>query len=185
MKRLFIAFPITLDKEFVALTDQLKAGMRNDSIVWTESQVQHLTLRFLGETPEPQIPVLIDALTDALRDVTASEVAIDKLGVFGSHYHPTTLWLGFNDFGPLKRLHEYIEPAVEAAGFEPYQGNFVPHITLGRVKNVLNKNKFWETFNQCQPTHQQIVDISRIVLYQSKLHSDGPVYRELKSWKLL
>ena len=184
MQRLFIAIPITLDSEFVALTDHLKAHTGYDHIVWTEAKVQHLTLRFLGETPDPQIEPLIASMGQILKDVHYFQLTIDKLGVFGSHYKPTTLWLGFQDFEVLRQIHERIEKVLPTIGFEADHGNFVPHITLGRIKNLANKNKFWQLFEQCQPTHTQTIDVNRIVLYRSKLRPAGPVYTEMAHWNL-
>ena len=184
MKRLFIAIPITLDSEFVALTDHLKAHTGYDHIVWTEAKVQHLTLRFLGETPDPQIEPLIASMGQILKNVHRFQLTIDKLGVFGSHYKPTTLWLGFQDFEVLKQLHERIEDVLPTVGFEADHGNFVPHITLGRIKNLANKNKFWQLFEQSQPAHQQTIDVKQIILYRSKLRPEGPVYTEMAHWDL-
>lgn len=184
MKRLFIAIPIQLDKEFTHCVERLKQGTSNDRITWVQTHVQHLTLRFLGETPEGDIEPLMQALDNVFREEKGFDLKVDKLGVFGSHYKPTALWLGFSDFELLKNLHEKIEQALSTVGIAPDRGNFVPHITLGRVKNILDKNKFWNLFQQSQPHHQQKIMVNRVVLYQSKLHKDGPVYRELKSWPL-
>ena len=184
MKRLFIAIPITLDPEFVALGEQLKARTGYDRIVWTQAEVQHLTLRFLGETPDNKIEPLITALGTIFNDVRRFQLTIDKLGVFGSHYKPTTLWLGFQDFEVLKPIHERIEETLPTLGFEADHGNFVPHITLGRIKEIANKNKFWQLFEHSQPTHQQTIDVKQIILYRSKLRPEGPVYTEMAHWDL-
>ena len=184
MKRLFIASPITLDREFVALGEHLKAHTAYDHIVWTQAKVQHLTLRFIGETPDNKIEPLIAALDDIFKDMRRFQLTINKLGVFGSHYKPTTLWLGFQDFEVLKPIHERIEEALSSVGFEADHGNFVPHITLGRIKEIANKNKFWQLFEQSQPTHEQTVDVKQIILYRSKLRPEGPIYTEMAHWNL-
>lgn len=184
MKRLFIAIPITLNHEFQRLTDHLKSCTSYDTIVWTQAKVQHLTLRFIGETPDFKIPSLTEALNSVFANTAPFQLTIDKLGVFGSHYHPTTLWLGFNHFDTLKEIHNRIESVLADIGFESDRGNFVPHITLGRIKRLANKNKFWQMFEQNQPIQTQKLDVDSIILYRSKLKPEGPVYSELARWDL-
>ncbi|MEG1555728.1 MAG: 2'-5' RNA ligase family protein, partial [Bacteroidales bacterium] len=100
MKRLFIATTIKLDENYLQLRRQLKARTNYDSIVWVEDALQHITLRFLGKTPDEKIPLVIEMLKKTAVSTSAFSMVMDKLGVFGSRYAPTTIWLGFNQFDP-------------------------------------------------------------------------------------
>ena len=179
MKRLFIATPIiTLSAEIQKISADLRFRLRHDDIVWVKGEVQHLTMRFLGATP-PQLEAgTRRALADACANHTPFTLTINKIGVFGSHYHPKVLWLGFDHFEPFKAVFEDLEPRLQSLGFEPNNGNFVPHITLGRIKNLHSKDKFWESVEavQQQPFAQEL-QISSLNLYQSFLHKEGPEYK--------
>lgn len=179
MKRLFIATPIiTLSAEIQKISADLRFRLRHDDIVWVKGEVQHLTMRFLGATP-PQLEAgTRRALADACAHHTPFTLTINKIGVFGSHYHPKVLWLGFDHFEPFKAVFEDLEPRLQSLGFEPNEGNFVPHITLGRIKNLHSKDKFWESVEavQQQPFAQEL-QISSLNLYQSFLHKEGPEYK--------
>lgn len=186
MKRLFIATPIiTLSAEIQKISADLRFRLRHDDIVWVKGEVQHLTMRFLGATP----PQLEAGTRRALSDVCAHHapftLTINKIGVFGSHYHPKVLWLGFDHFEPFKAVFEDLEPRLQSLGFEPNEGNFVPHITLGRIKNLHSKDKFWESVEavQQQPFAQEL-QISSLNLYQSFLHKEGPEYKVISSSRL-
>ena len=145
MKRLFIAADIELGNEFRTLTQQLQHDLRNDDIVWVKSGLQHLTLRFLGETPESKIESINNILSSLTKATQNFELQLDKIGVFGSKYEPTTLWFGFSEFLLFKNLFQKLEKELIEIGFEENYGNFVPHITVGRIKKIDNKKRFWDT----------------------------------------
>jgi 2'-5' RNA ligase len=184
MKRLFIAIDVVLSGDFIALTQQLREDLRNDEIVWVKSGLQHLTLRFLGETPDAKIESIANVLSNLATTQQSFELQLDKMGVFGSKYAPQVLCYGFSEFSLFKNLFENLEKELVQLGFEKNNGNFVPHITVGRIKSVDNKKRFWETIEKRQPKFSQTISVNQIKLIQSKLNNDGPVYKTLFSYSL-
>jgi len=183
MKRLFIAVEVDLAEQFQALTRQLKHDLRNDGIVWVKSDLQHLTIRFLGETPDTKIEPVTKILTSVANSTQPFELQLDKMGVFGSRYAPETLWYGFSQFSLFKNLFKKLEKELLQIGFQENYGNFVPHITVGRIKRVDNKKRFWETIEKLQPQFSQTIPVAQLKLIQSKLSSEGPKYRTLEDLK--
>ena len=179
MKRLFIAVDVELSNEFRELTQQLQFDLRNDDIVWVKSGLQHLTLRFLGETPDAKIEPITNALSAIANSTLSFDLQLDKMGVFGSKYAPAVLWYGFSEFSLFKNLFENLEKELLPVGFEENYGNFVPHITIGRIKKVDNKKRFWETIEKRQPHFSQTIPVTHLKLMQSKLTNEGPVYKTL------
>jgi 2'-5' RNA ligase len=184
MKRLFIAVDVEMQNGFQRLTQQLKADLKNDDIVWVKNDVQHLTLRFLGETPEAKIPSIANALSIGAKSSQRFELQLDKMGVFGSKYAPAVLWYGFSEFSAFQNLFQKIERELVQIGLEENYGNFVPHITVGRIKKVDHKKRFWETINNLQPQFSQAIPVRSLKLMQSKLNNDGPVYQTLYEFEL-
>jgi len=179
MKRLFVAVNIELSNEYKALTQQLKIDLRNDNIVWVKSELQHLTLRFLGETPETKIEPIINALSIVSNSTQIFDLQLDKMGIFGSKHAPETLWYGFSEFSLFKNMFEKLEKELFSLGFQENYGNFVPNITVGRIKKVDSKKHFWETFEKLQPQFTQTISVNHLKLIQSKLNNDGPKYKTL------
>jgi 2'-5' RNA ligase len=182
MKRLFIAVDVEFSSEFQALTKQLQNNLKNDDIVWVKHGLQHLTLRFLGATPEAKIESVANILSTLATETTSFDLQLDKMGVFGSKYAPTTLWYGFSEFSSFKNLFEKLEKELIAVGFQANYGNFVPHITIGRIKKVDNKKRFWGTIEALQPQFSQTIPVSQLKLMQSKLTNEGPIYRVLRTF---
>ena len=184
MKRLFIAVDIELSNEFQALTKQLQFDLRNDDIVWVKSGLQHLTLRFLGETPDAKIEPIANVLSSIANSTLPFDLQLDKMGVFGSKYAPAVLWYGFSEFSLFKNLFENLEKELIPVGLQENYGNFVPHITIGRIKKVDNKKRFWETIEKRQPPFSQPIPVRRLKLMQSKLTNAGPIYKTLFDFEL-
>lgn len=184
MKRLFIATRVELAPEFRELDRQLQYALRHDDIVWVKENVRHLTLRFLGATPDTKIPELKSVLAEVCGNHHSFQLEINKMGAFGSHYKPEVLWLGFQEFQLFKDLHLDLEPRLQTLGFEPYYGNFVPHITLCRVKQIVNKQRFWKAVESLKPDFLQSLPIAELTLYQSFLHKEGPEYKALATYPL-
>ena len=107
------------------------------------------------------------------------DLNIHQLGLFGSHYCPKVIWLGVENQPLLLQLASSLEEELQKAGFVPPEGNFVPHITLGRIKKIDNKKKFSQLIEENQPIFHQTINVKDIILYQSHLEKDGPIYTEL------
>jgi 2'-5' RNA ligase len=96
---------------------------------WSVPEQWHVTLQFLGETDEARYACVIERL----REVRAQEVDIqlaepgffERAGVFHLAIRPTA---------SLVALHDQIEIALVACGFEPEARAYAPHITLARRK---------------------------------------------------
>lgn len=184
MRRLFIAFKAELSEENENLFHEIRRNTVYDSIVWVNEDIRHCTLRFLGKTPENKIPALQTILQEVVTRYSPFSLEIEKLGFFGSRYAPQVIWLGFKPQPILWQLFDELEQRiVEELAMEKNDGNFVPHITLGRIKKVDNKGRFWATMEKFTPVNQKI-EVKEIILYQSRLEKDGPVYHELAKYAL-
>lgn len=179
MRRLFIATKIELSPGIRSLHQSLQFDLRYDNIVWVRENVRHLTLRFLGATPEPQIKLLKKLLAEVCSQSAPFTLHLDKLGIFGSRYAPKVIWAGFEDFTPFRQLFDSLENALQEAGFAPNAGNFVPHVTLGRIKKIQDKARFRKIIEKHKIPFTQDLFIKDMTLYQSILKSEGPEYTAL------
>ena len=95
----------------------------------------HLTLKFLGESPQESLLRLTRAL-EPLRDRAASfEATVANLGVFPSPRRARILWAGIGEGSErLVTLAETVETLLDPEGFARERKPFVPHLTLGRAR---------------------------------------------------
>ncbi len=184
MKRLFAAIKITPDKNFLGIYYKLVNGLVNDSIKWVEPQNFHLTLKFFGEIPEKKVDLICRELDSVSLSFSPFTINIRKTGVFGSHYNPKVIWFGIEDSGYVTEIAEQILTKMDKAGFARDRQNFVPHLTVGRIRRLSDKQHFEKTIKRFEKANLMEINISEIYLYESHLKPEGPVYETVEKFSL-
>lgn len=183
MKRLFAAARIQPAETFIRHTERMKNALFADKINWVEYRNLHLTLKFFGETPDERIPAISDALRKAALS-PAFKLHISGIGIFGSNYDPRVIWYAIQDEGKLTSLVKSVMENLKTAGYEPDRQNYVPHLTIGRIRHIRDKQFFQHWLDQYKSVELQSAEISEFHLFESLLHTDGPEYRVLETYPL-
>ena len=184
MKRLFAAIKINPSEVFFAHYYSLKKQLQHEKIKWVEPENLHLTLKFFGETPEHHIPVINVALSKAVEGFSSFEINIANTGIFGSSYKPRVIWLGIEDKEETLSLATKIISELEYIGIESDRQNFVPHLSLGRIRSLNDKNIFQKVIDQHKEAYIQKEEVKEIHLFESILRPQGPEYKIINSFEL-
>ncbi len=187
MKRLFLAIPMkTTDNGFVPLVDGLKRQLAHEKrINWVNPNNIHLTLKFIGDTPNKDIPKIIEEVGLMLKNHKSFTMNFDRTGIFGSRYAPRVLWLGMqNTPQELYDLEEDTLSVFDKLGYLRDRQNFVPHITLGRIKELCEKQYFQKIVGGIEQKSYIKQDVNDIILFQSFLRPEGAVYKILKKFEI-
>ncbi len=99
---------------------------------WVKPHQLHVTLRFMGQTPDDDLPEIRERL--ARVQAPAFELALRGAGTFPGG--PNTkrarvLWLGLDPIEPLARLKREIDACLDTGARKQTQ-EFSPHLTLAR-----------------------------------------------------
>jgi RNA 2',3'-cyclic 3'-phosphodiesterase len=183
-KRLFFAAHIDVPDLFNMLIPELKQKLGHERISWTRKGQSHITLRFLGDTHVNHIPRLEKAFSDAVSKEDAFEISIEKVKIFGSRYKPTVIWIGAEDGGDMKHLFARVRHELEKIGLPGDRQNFVPHLTLGRIRELTDLNHFQRVLNECADYQAGKNIVSELILYESRLEKTGAVHIPLKKFAL-
>ena len=184
MKRLFAAVKIHPSPEFLKTYNSLKSGLHFARITWVKPESIHVTLKFFGETMENRIPDISEVLKEVARRHKTFTSELVNVGIFGSSYNPKVIWFGMEKAEPLKELGADVLQAVETIGWEEERQNFVPHLTIGRIKDVPDKHLFQTIIDMHKKTWMQEVQVSEFHLFESTLTREGPIYKVLETYKL-
>jgi 2'-5' RNA ligase len=118
-----------------ALLRAARGLLAEDSVRWTRPANVHLTLKFLGETPEENLEDIHAALGAVAGRHGAFRVRPSGLGAFPSARRGRTIWAGVDEGSDsLQALAEDVEKALEPLGFGRERRAYTPHATLGRVR---------------------------------------------------
>lgn len=101
---------------------------------WVKPEGMHLTLKFLGQTPEDLVPSIADALAAAARRSRPFTIDLGNPGGFPNTRRPRVLWAAVRgDLDALADLRQNVEEMVAPLGFPTEDRAFRPHLTLGRA----------------------------------------------------
>ncbi len=152
-------------------------------ISWVKSDNIHLTLKFLGDTPEKKIDDISGALKEVVRGVQPILAEISGSGVFPNERKPRVLWIGVDEkSGTLQKLAASIDNRIHDFGFKKEDRGFSPHLTIGRVRDG-NVDKVVAAMRERSFVAKELV-WNEITLMQSELRPGGSVYTPLCKIKL-
>ncbi len=184
MKRIFAAIKINPDENFLRIYYALKSTCKYDKINWVKSDNAHITLKFFGETEENRIPDIVSTLSEIANHHKSFTFHLKDVGIFGSHYKPRVIWFGIENMEEIQALANDVLNGMADLGFERDRQNFVPHLTIGRIKFTDNKQLFQQTIEKYKSVEIQKQTVNQFYLIESFLRSEGPIYKALETFQL-
>lgn len=140
--RTFIAleFPENVRAEiFHAFEGLKKSGSCYGNFV--EKENLHMTLSFLGEISEEKSEAIKKILSEI--DFQKFPIEIGKVGFFPNEHHIKVIWLEVVS-SEIANLKKEIEMQLSKEGFSFTDSEFIPHLTVARIKGIKAKSKFFE-----------------------------------------
>lgn len=184
MKRLFAAIKVKPSEAFISKYYLLKKSFQHEKIRWVKPNNLHITLKFFGETPEHHIPAINLALNESINNISPFAIDIKDIGVFGSSYKPKVIWFGIDPKNEIEALVSSIYNELSQIGIHPDRQNFVPHLTLARMKFIEDKKLFQLQIDKQKEGLIQKEEVTEFHLFESILKPEGPEYRVVESFSL-
>ncbi|OFY49400.1 MAG: 2'-5' RNA ligase [Bacteroidetes bacterium RBG_13_46_8] len=103
MKRTFFAVDIRPDERLTAIIQDIRSHLTGEKVKWVTVDLMHLTLKFLGDTPEDTIRQIIDAVDPAVRKIPVMNLHLSALGLFKNLRNPRVIWIGIKPCPPLEQ----------------------------------------------------------------------------------
>jgi len=187
--RTFIA--IELPQKIIGTLSALQNQLKNTQadVKWVAPENIHLTLKFLGEVDEKKIEKIIQALEETAKDNQPFSIRLCALGAFPKINFPRVIWVGI-DAGDeeTKNIAFVLEEKLQKLGIPKEKRPFSSHITIGRVRSGINREKLVKELDilQGKGLLQENLEFlaTKITLFKSTLTPKGPVYEILKEASL-
>jgi RNA 2',3'-cyclic 3'-phosphodiesterase len=194
--RLFVALDINDDiRNRIA---RYLEGVRGfaPAVRWMRSESLHLTLKFIGETPEQDI----ERTKQTLATIAADEIEIRfcGYGFFPGVREPRVFWIGIEAGSKLTSLAAIVDAKLALLGIPKEQYAFSPHLTLARGPRGSGSPRRHErdgpnrAFQSLQEKLAALpapefgtMTAHEFFLYQSQLSPGGSKYTKLAGFALL
>ena len=174
--RTFIAIPVP-ESVFV-LQGNLKntIAKKTGKVRWIKRDQLHLTLKFMGDTPEGSIDDVRGVMQKIANQMTPFKIFIQGVGCFPKIERPRVIWVGLDgQIDKLNHLVTAVHDGLHPLGFPREEKEFHPHITMARAKYPQKKTPDISSF--LNTTYEPIpFRIEKIQFISSELFPNGPVY---------
>jgi 2'-5' RNA ligase len=184
MKRTFIAIKIPLSRQSAEIIDDVKEQLANEKIKWVDMWNMHITLHFLGDTDETMLDDIGIELKKQLKGSCSFTLQCTGLGLFKNIHNPKVLWFGIDRSDELTNIKERVDNALKPFGFFKEGRMFKPHLTIGRVRFIKDKNTLSDVLEEYKNTHLQDFNITEVLFYESELTPKGPIYKVIQRFHL-
>lgn len=179
MPRTFIGIkiPNEISEKIIRFLKE-KSISRLPNLKTVEQENLHITLKFLGEVEEEKIQEIIEDLSSI--SFSIFKVEVKNIGVFPSVDYPRVIWIGAIS-SEIYELKKILDRTLKKLKFEE-EKNFISHITICRVKNGNPSAKIKELMKENISFGEFFVN--EFTLFESVLTPSGPIYKNIKEFKL-
>jgi 2'-5' RNA ligase len=143
----------------------------------------HFTVKFLGEISEAQVTEVESRL--AALELRRAEVRLRGIGAFPHARRPSVIWTGVapEDNQKIAPLAEKVITALQGIGQTEERG-FQAHITLARVRSGRNREALFAFLEKHADHDFGLVSLESLNFKSSELTPRGPVYSDIRTYKL-
>ena len=177
--RLFVG--LRLPEDVIVETCRIQAALQKKKLFagkWTDPKNLHLTLKFLGNVDGDRVPQIVSLLASI--KVPAFAATLGKVGVFSSKKVIRIVWVEISGIGVVN-LQEHVDAALSKSFDSEHR--FMSHLTIARVKSVVDRNRFIETLDNFRIEPIQFV-VNNFLLIKSFLTPTGPIYTPITTFPL-
>lgn len=186
--RAFIA--IELPKNIKDLLAGLQEGLKKSGadVKWVAPENIHLTLKFLGELDDETLEKIKKIVEIVAAKNNNYKISLSSLGAFPKIDYPRVIWAGLEKgTAETEKIAKELEERIEKFGIPKEDRAFSCHITLGRARPSLNREKLIRELKNSQEGFAKKAlefEAAKITLFKSTLNPKGASYETLKEASL-
>lgn len=156
---IFLALPLDSQskEKFAAVSQGIQ--QLNSPMTFQKAETVHMTLRFFDRISSRALSRHLEAFRNLALAVTPFRVAIDGYDYFGRPGQRKVLWLKTDCPPELTRLAERTQAEW------PEERPFVPHVTLGRIKDPRDFSRYEKGVDKILKDFYTTSTIDRLRLY--------------------
>lgn len=170
IKRVFLA----IDLPKTVKSDLKKYYDSSQLVKWTDPQNLHITLNFLGNIDEMQLASVFELTEKACSAHAPFALSFENIAA-----HKSMIWAELQSNPDLKSLYENLSLRFQKEHFASFGHKiFRPHVCLARSGIAI------ENFHDSKIEKPIEFRVSHVVVFESKLRPQGPLYISLDAFEL-
>lgn len=170
MPRLFVGVPAPNSLQLSGVRGKLSD---DDNVKLVDPDLYHVTLAFLGDTPQGRADAVLEAVRGGVAGVGAHEGRTRGLGAFPSEEKASVVWAGVEETR-LPAMAEGVRTKLRERSIDfDDRHDFHPHLTIARLRN---KRDMSPLLGPHEATEFGTFPVDRVHLYESTLTPEGPEY---------
>jgi 2'-5' RNA ligase len=178
--RTFIAVELSKPIRDKAIALQEELARTADEVKWVGPENLHVTLLFLGEVVDREVPNVCRIVNEAKGGGGPFPMTVETLGCFPHPRRPRTIWIGIGEgTQELVRIHDALETPLFDLGYRKEDRRYTPHITLGRVRSDRPASQLTEALTRHAGWKGGEMSVQEIHIMGSELTPQGPIYTVL------
>ena len=177
--RLFVAINLPSNVKGYLYDLCKEINSNNIKVNWTHKKNLHLTMKFIGEVEDSKVDEIKDRLIHI--EYRKFSLNLDTIGFFPNNNFIRIIWIGVNPEEKVIELQKKIDSSLLDL-FSKDQ-KFDAHLTIGRVKNIKNREEFVKKIKDIKIKNIQF-EVNEFKLMKSTLSKDGPTYEEIGNFIL-
>lgn len=180
-RRLFVGIPVSdeIKENLIHLINSLQELDVDLKLVLPE--YLHFTIKFLGDVEGSKIDEIKEKLKRIKRE--KFNISLKGIGSFPSLERINVIWVAVKNAEKFIPLMQQVNKNLDYIRKNEY--GEVPHLTIARVKTGRNKELLQEWLREHREDNFGEMEVGKIVLYESQLTPNGPIYLELETISLL
>jgi RNA 2',3'-cyclic 3'-phosphodiesterase len=193
--RLFVA--IDLDDGIRERITRFLEGVRGFAAEarWVHPESLHVTLKFIGERPEPEVENIKSVL--GIREAAAFDLKFQGYGYFPTARAARVFWIGVESDEKLGSLATAVDESLVRLGIQKEEHEFNPHLTLARsgaLSRAAREDKSKSAGRTFQHLQEKLTGLPvpefgtmrarEFFLYRSQLSPGGSKYTKLARFAL-
>ena len=154
----------------------------NAKVTWVKPENLHLTLKFLGDVPDSDVPKVCQVVAEAVRGFDPFEIVFRGCGAFPNTAAPRTVWIGVDQGAEeINAIHQAIDAALKSElRFPRETRRFQAHLTLGRVRESGPRAaELGALIDELADFDGDLTIVDEIVTFASFLEKSGPIHNPM------
>ncbi|HLC74108.1 MAG TPA: RNA 2',3'-cyclic phosphodiesterase [Candidatus Nanoarchaeia archaeon] len=177
--RLFIAINLPSNVKDYLFDLYKKINSSNVKVNWTHKKNLHMTMKFIGEVEDFKVNEIKDRLNHI--EYKKFSLNLETIGFFPNNDFIRIIWIGVNPEEKVIELQKKIDSSL--LDLISKDQRFDAHLTIGRVKNIKNREEFIKKIKDTKLEKIQF-EVNEFKLMKSTLSKDGPTYEEIANFVL-